>query len=277
MAAGQDGTVYLTGYFFDGTGETVGGIMALVPLTSPDLAGATSSPLACEPFSFAIQASGNPPPTYYEVTAGTLPPGLALDPDTGVVSGTPTAPGGTSIVEITAYNGVTPTEATTTNATATFQFDVALNTFTTTPLTVTGDPAPGSALTATMSAWTPEPETLTYQWYRDDVAIPDATGADYTVASADQGHVLRVAATGASPCYEDATAESAPVTVAAAPTPPSPGPDSGSGTTGSDGTIAETGFDVAGTTPFIVGAFALLFVGALMLTTRSLADRRARR
>jgi hypothetical protein len=42
------------------------------------------------PFSDGVSASGEPAPTY-AVTSGQLPDGLALDPDTGAITGTPTA------------------------------------------------------------------------------------------------------------------------------------------------------------------------------------------
>ena len=45
-------------------------------------------------YSHAFPASGGTPPyTLYQITAGSLPPGLVLNPLTGVVSGTPTADG----------------------------------------------------------------------------------------------------------------------------------------------------------------------------------------
>lgn len=57
-------------------------------------------------YTYTVAASGTPAPTF-TVTSGGLPPGLVLDEETGVISGTPTAPG-TYEFEITASNGTAP-------------------------------------------------------------------------------------------------------------------------------------------------------------------------
>jgi hypothetical protein len=45
----------------------------------------------------------------------------------------------------------------------------------------------GQVLTAG-TGWKPVPTTVTYQWLRDDQAIPDATGVTYEIAATDAGH-----------------------------------------------------------------------------------------
>jgi len=67
-------------------------------------AGAAPAAALGAPYSFTVRAGGFPAPTL-AVTGGALPAGLSLDPLTGVVSGTPSAVG-TSSVTITASNGV---------------------------------------------------------------------------------------------------------------------------------------------------------------------------
>ncbi len=46
-----------------------------------------------KPYTAAIQATGGTPPLQWKLTKGTLPPGTVLQPTSGILSGTPTAPG----------------------------------------------------------------------------------------------------------------------------------------------------------------------------------------
>lgn len=77
--------------------------------TAPTItSGAPPTATAGTPYSYTVTATGTPAPTY---TAVGLPAGLTLNVSTGVVSGTPTAPG-TSRVTITASNGTAPNAST---------------------------------------------------------------------------------------------------------------------------------------------------------------------
>jgi uncharacterized repeat protein (TIGR01451 family) len=64
----------------------------------------TAKATVAVPYSYTFAASGNPSPTF-SVSSGTLPAGLALDPASGTLAGTPTA-AGTSTFTVTASNGV---------------------------------------------------------------------------------------------------------------------------------------------------------------------------
>jgi hypothetical protein len=71
--------------------------------SAPVVTPATPSGIRNTTFTYQIVASNAP--TAYAIASGTLPAGLTLDTATGVISGTPTAAGTTS-VSITATNGV---------------------------------------------------------------------------------------------------------------------------------------------------------------------------
>ncbi|MDR1798916.1 MAG: hypothetical protein LBR19_03390 [Bifidobacteriaceae bacterium] len=76
-------------------------------------------------------------------------------------------------------------------------------------VTISGQVAVGSTLTATASGVVPTGAGLGYQWYRGSTAITNATSASYTVQAADSGYSLRVrvtaTATGYNSGYKDAT------------------------------------------------------------------------
>lgn len=83
------------------------------PTPAPEVApsitsGTPTEATAGEPYRYTVTATGSPTPTF---TASGLPDGLTLDGTTGVVSGTPTTPG-TSTVTITASNGTGPADTT---------------------------------------------------------------------------------------------------------------------------------------------------------------------
>jgi hypothetical protein len=52
------------------------------------------------PYSAQLAASGGKPPYKWTVVSGSLPPGLTLDPTTGIISGVPTQAGTTALMTI---------------------------------------------------------------------------------------------------------------------------------------------------------------------------------
>src|SRR2546426_1033908 len=73
--------------FFLLAGPTCGG--ATITLTPTSLPEAPPN----QAYSQTLMATGGTAPYQFTVTDGYLPPGLTLDPASGVISGTPTVPG----------------------------------------------------------------------------------------------------------------------------------------------------------------------------------------
>ncbi|PYY37591.1 ice-binding family protein [Curtobacterium sp. MCBD17_029] len=77
------------------------------PTVAPSITSGTPTDATTgQPYSYTVTATGTPTPTF---TATGLPTGLTIDSTTGVISGTPTAPG-SSTVTITASNGTGPAD-----------------------------------------------------------------------------------------------------------------------------------------------------------------------
>ena len=108
------------------------------------------------PFTYTFAAAGLPPPTYV-VASGALPPGLGLDPATGVLSGAPSSFGQFSF-SVTASNGAANPLTTPMLAIDVLAAPVFTASSPPTPATVdaaygytfaaTGDPAPNFAVTS---------------------------------------------------------------------------------------------------------------------------------
>jgi hypothetical protein len=75
------------------TGNVTVTVNPLAPLT---LTGSLPNATVGVQYTQTITAQGGLAPYTYAITAGTLPPGITLDPATGVFSGIPTAPGASS-------------------------------------------------------------------------------------------------------------------------------------------------------------------------------------
>jgi uncharacterized protein YkwD len=59
----------------------------------------------------------------------------------------------------------------------------------------------GSQLTASGGTWSPTPSTVSYRWTRDGQEILGATNPFYTLAPADEGHVVSVVVAATAPYY----------------------------------------------------------------------------
>ena len=91
---------------------------------------------------------------------------------------------------------------------------------------ISGPARLGGTLTAATGTWSPADVSFTYAWQRDGVDIPGATGATYTLVSADVGKLVRVRVTGANVDGSASAYSAAADRIAAPPantvTPPAP-------------------------------------------------------
>jgi hypothetical protein len=90
---------------------------------------------------------------------------------------------------------------------------------------VTGDPVPGSTLTAEPAAWSAQPDDRRYEWLRDGEDAVVSRDRSYTVVPADIGHTLVVVERVAVGSQLDETSSASPVVTAApgAAAAPAPG------------------------------------------------------
>ena len=129
--------------------------------------------------------------------------------------------------------------------------------------TISGDPTPGSELTASVGDWTPASATATYDWLRctdsgiDCTPVAGSCDRRYTVRDADLGHRLRVRLTVSEPGQQPAFGISEPTDVVINKTYSIPTPDDSGRTcvevetTGpGQGTFTSGGPTGPGTTPF---------------------------
>ena len=98
---------------------------------------------------------------------------------------------------------------------------IAAITFTTAPQpAITGTAQVGSTLFAVTGTWAPQPDSFTFKWWANGVAISGATGSAYTLVAADQGKKITLTVTANKAGYTSlAKSSAATATVAAAPAP----------------------------------------------------------
>ena len=80
---------------------------------------------------------------------------------------------------------------------------------------VTGTLAVGNTVTAEPgSAWSPSPDSFSYQWFRDGSPVVGSTASSYALSADDQGHLIKVTVTAHKAGYTDASVDSGADTVA---------------------------------------------------------------
>jgi hypothetical protein len=94
-------------------------------------------------------------------------------------------------------------------------------TFTTAPQpSITGTAQVGSTLFAVTGTWAPQPDSFTFKWWSNGIAITGATGSAYTLVAADLGKKITLTVTANKAGYTSlAKSSAATATVAAAPAP----------------------------------------------------------
>ncbi|WP_434172909.1 carboxypeptidase regulatory-like domain-containing protein [Clavibacter michiganensis] len=94
-------------------------------------------------------------------------------------------------------------------------------TFTTAPQpSITGTAQVGSTLFAVTGTWAPQPDSFTFKWWSNGVAISGATGSAYTLVAADLGKKITITVTANKTGYTSlAKSSAATATVVAAPSP----------------------------------------------------------
>ena len=231
---GTDGRTYLSGMGHESTQNSSWGALSVgrTLLASPtmsygDGASLTANLCAVVPGQSTTlsvtEVSGAPEPSWFRV-AGALPEQIALDAETGALTLTPTKLLPSTMLQVTAKNGVSqaagspsPIGTATVSVTKT---PVAFGQ--TTVPKISGEAEPGETLTATVPAWTPV-ANLALQWFRDGKPLAGQTGATYAVTEQDQGTELTVSATGTADCRIQALTSSAAFLIPDA-TDPTPTP-----------------------------------------------------
>jgi endoglucanase len=77
---------------------------------------------------------------------------------------------------------------------------------------ITGVLRVGEVQKVTVGTWSIKPDWYSYQWYRNGVAIPGATGSSYTLVSKDRGTIISIKVTGHKAGYYPLTVKGSKIT-----------------------------------------------------------------
>ena len=167
--------LYATNAYGNGTKTLMISVANLLPTVTSN--NSTTATLGV-PFNYQITAT-NAPLTGYALI-GTLPTGLALSTTSGLISGTPTASGNfllNVIAKNSAGNSTAAPLSITIAPAVTFSISGPIN-----QKVVSGSNATFSVSNAVASTAN---ATLSYQWYKNGLAIGNATASSYTIPTLD--------------------------------------------------------------------------------------------
>ncbi len=139
--------------------------------------------------------------------------------DGATVTLTPAAPLSVSTVfTVSVSTGVTDLVGNPLATADTWTFTTTSGTFTSTPPpTIAGSAVVGRTLTASLPAWTPATQSVSWQWYAAGLPIPGATTSSFALTSAQLGKAITVRATGQASGLTPQTRTSLPTVAVALP------------------------------------------------------------
>jgi CshA-type fibril repeat protein len=217
--------------------------VALHAPAAPDFAALTipSTGQIGTPFpSYTFLTSGFPDPTF-AVASGSLPAGLSLDPNTGVLSGTPTA-AGTSTFRIAATNA---TSTVTTGA-----ITITVTAPNSGPEAPTGVSATAGVASLTVS-WTAVPGATSYTASDDPGSASCTTTGTSCVMGATAGTATRATVTATTPAGTSAPSSPSNAVTPTAPVVPPSVPTTGTDTLTTD--KGQIGLTSPGATVTVMG------------------------
>jgi hypothetical protein len=181
----------------NGAGSNSQAFTLTVKHAAPLVTAATlPTPTVTVPYSAPIAVSGGGTITC-ALSVGSLPPGLKL---TGcALTGTPTKAGSYPFTVAASNDGGTGSKAFTVMVAPAKKFTKVYQP------TISGTAKVGKTLTAKVKTWKPKPTSVSWQWYRNGVAIPGATKSKYKLTRGDKGTKITVTTVGSRLGYQSSS------------------------------------------------------------------------